>query len=62
MKADQKIGDRKKPGLAVGIEKLKLSDKLQSEEVQSPMKIKKNQLPTLQTNSFEMKPNNVIKS
>jgi len=32
---------RKKPNLAVGIEKLKLSDRLQSEDVQSPMKLKK---------------------
>ena len=54
--ADPKLGDRKKPGLAVGVEKLKLSDKMQSGEVQSPMKVKKNLLPTLQTSSFEMKP------
>ena len=45
----------------MGIEKLKLSDKLQSEEVQSPMKVKKTQLPNLQTNSFELNPQNVIK-
>lgn len=51
---------RKRPALAVGIEKLKLSDRLQSEDVQSPMKVKKTQLANLQTSSFAMKPSNVV--
>lgn len=38
----EKPVERKKPKLQpLGIEKLKMSDRLQSEEVQSPMKIKK---------------------
>lgn len=47
--------------MGLGIEKLKLSEKLQSEDVQSPMKIRKQTLASVQTTQFQLNPQNIIK-
>ena len=47
--------------MGLGIEKLKLSEKLESEEVQSPMRIRKQTLPSVQTTQFQLNPQNIIR-